>query len=151
MRWLLGAVVVFMLSGSALAQSAHPIVGSWNLEFERGRQMENGVATPVMGRGTLVVQMSGPSFTATLDAGPRPDGSAARPVVMQGSVRDGSVVFEQRAKGRLDINGKVTDVDVTTTWSLQVNGDDLTGTMTRVVPLAPDAGGSAPVRGRRVR
>jgi hypothetical protein len=127
------------------------MVGKWSIEFERGRQVENGVVTPIMGRGTLVVQQSGGVFTATLDAGPRPDGTPAPPVTMQGALRGSDVVFEQKGRARLDVNGEVKEVEVTTTWSLHADGDALSGTMTRALPMAPDAGGSTPVRGTRAR
>ncbi|MES2307200.1 MAG: hypothetical protein V4558_16995, partial [Gemmatimonadota bacterium] len=57
--------------------------------------------------------------------------------------------------GHMSINGEDKAITVTTTWNIQANGDDLTGTMVRQLPpeLSSMAGPSepSPVKGSRAK
>lgn len=55
---LLGMVLVT----APLAAQQSPAIGVWQVSFPAVMKVENGVATPVMGTGTLTVEASGDSL-----------------------------------------------------------------------------------------
>jgi hypothetical protein len=152
-RPLLVLAAVIMPVTGLLAQASHPLVGRWNIEFQRGQRMENGTVTPIMGTGDLVVEARGDSLVATLTtAGTRPDGSTVPPAVMRGAARGSEAVFNHTTTAQLNMNGEVRNADAITTWTFRVAGDLLEGTMRREitglmlqVPMEP-----SPVKGKRV-
>lgn len=154
MRLLTGLVpALVLITASALqAQEADAIVGKWTIEFERGRRIENGVPSPIMGKGSLVVTKEGEGFKAVLDAGARPDGTPAPIVTMSGSaVEGGGVLFVQKSKAQMNMNGEVQEMEITTKWTLIPSAESLRGELVREVPNVPDAGGPSPVTGMRVK
>lgn len=152
-RLVVAAAAVILSTGGLRAQSSHPLVGKWSIEFQRGQRMENGTVTPMMGTGDLVVVARGDSLVATLTtAGTRPDGSVSPPAVMSGKARDGHAVFVHKTTAQLNMNGEVRTAEAVTTWTLKVAGDQLEGTMLRElkdvmlqVPMEP-----SPVKGKRI-
>ncbi len=134
------------------AQGSDAIVGKWAIEFERGRSIENGEVKPIMGKGTLLVIKDGSGFKGTLEAGPRPDGSATPASVMPGEVvAGGGVVFHQTSKAQMNMNGDVKEVEIKSTWTLLPKGDALSGELIRMMPNMPEAGGATQVTGTRVK
>ena len=85
---IVGAVLVALTVGtsSLFAQSAGAIVGKWSIEYERGRRIENGSATSIMGTGTLTIAQQGDSLVATLEAPPRADGTPTPPATIAGKL-----------------------------------------------------------------
>lgn len=152
-RITLAAAAVILSTGGLRAQATHPLVGKWNIEFQRGQRMENGTVTPMMGTGELVIAVRGDSLVATLTtSGTRPDGSVSPPAVMSGTPNGAQAVFVHKTTAQLNMNGEARTADAVTTWTLKVNGDQLEGTMLREikdvmlqVPMEP-----SPVKGKRV-
>ena len=126
------AVAMLVASGAfvpATAQSAAPLLGKWSIEYERGRRIENDVVTPVRGTGTLTVAQQGDSLTATLESGPRPDGTASTAVILRGAMTTGGGVFLQKRQITVNENGEMSQREIVLTWTLQASGDTLNGSI----------------------
>lgn len=151
---LVAAAVIVPASASPThAQSSPALVGHWTVTYERGRRVENGEATPIMGEARLQVIASGDSLLATLAPGARPDGTTPPPATFAGRVAGDSAVFVQKQKVTMNMNGEETTRDIVLTWVLRASGDALTGTLARTIPgmeAMDGAGGASPVKGTRV-
>lgn len=150
---LAGAVLLALTVGTTplFAQSAGAIVGKWSIEYERGRRMENGEATSIMGTGTLTIAQQGDSLVATLETPPRPDGTPSPPATIGGKLSGTGAVFLQKQRIRIQMNDEVQTPEITITWTLQASGDALTGTLARALPNAPEPQQPSPVKGTRVK
>lgn len=150
---LLASALLVLTPVLAAAQSGSPLLGKWSIEYERGRRMENGTVTPVMGTGTLTIESRGDSLVATLSGQTRPDGSAVPPLVMGGKNTAAGAVFLQKGQATLNINGEQRAVESLVTWTLAASGDELRGTLLRELPGAgvqvPTE--PAPVKGTRAQ
>lgn len=129
-----GILTAVMLATSgvfapAAAQNPAPLLGKWSIEYERGRRIENDVVTPVRGNGTLTVAQQGDSLTATLESGPRPDGTASTPVTMRGAMTAAGGVFLQKRQITVNENGEMSQREIVLTWTLQASGDALNGSI----------------------
>jgi hypothetical protein len=156
MKPILAAAALLVGSLTPLqAQQASPPVGKWNIEYEAGRRMENGEATPVMGKGVLTIVGQGDTLVATMEAGPRPDGVTPPPMSFGGKMTEKGAVFTQKREGRVTMNGEEKPITVITTWTLTATGDELSGSMVRQLPpeLAAMSGAGEPtsVKGTRVK
>lgn len=152
-RILKAAVVASVVVGSASrvpAQAPNPLVGKWTIEYERGRRMENGESVGIQGTGQLSLAQSGDSLVATLQSGPRPDGTTPPPSTFGGKVTADGAQFVQVQTAQLNVNGEVRDQKITLTWTLKASGDVLTGTLKRDLPMMGDLPPS-PVKGTRMR
>jgi hypothetical protein len=132
------------------AQATATVVGKWAIEYESGRRMENGEVTTITGKGTLRITQSGDSLLATLETGPRRDGSPQPPSTMSGRVTPEGAVFIQKQRVTLNMDGDAQIREITATWTLQANGDVLTGTMARALPGMAEGPPPSPVKGTRV-
>ena len=150
-RFLTAAVIaaVAIQAPAAHAQASSPLIGTWNIEYERGRRVENDVVTPVMGTATLTIQQRGDSLIATLVVPPRPDGTATPPSTAAAKAGSGSHVFRQQQEIRLNMNGEAITRTATLTWTLQADGDTLSGTLLREIADMPVAAEPTPVKGTR--
>jgi hypothetical protein len=136
-------------SHHGLAQGSNPLLGKWSIEYERGRRMQDGVATPLMGTGTLTIAASGDSLLATLQAGSREDGTVPPPATFGGRASAGAAVFVQQQTVTVNINGETQTRQLNVTWKLSASGDVLTGTMARDLPGMEQT--PAPVKGTRAK
>lgn len=141
-----------LATGSVTAQGAHPLIGKWSIEFQRGQRMENGTVTPIMGSGELVIVARNDSLIATLTTGPRPDGTLAPPATLQGTVTSTGAVLVQKSTAQVTVNGEVQSIEATTTWTLAVRGEAMEGTLVREVPglMVQLPVEPSPVKGRRI-
>jgi hypothetical protein len=57
---------VALTSTHVEAQAPDALLGKWTIEFERGRRMENGEATIMMGTGKVTITQSGDSLLPPL-------------------------------------------------------------------------------------
>lgn len=137
-------------AGTATAQTSHPVLGTWTIEYERGRRVTDGEATPIMGTGTLTISVQGDSLVATLAGVLRPDGTPAPPATMGGRLNGDAAVLTQKQTVQININGDASPREITVTWTLSAQGNELTGSMARDIPGAPIPMGPAPVKGKRV-
>lgn len=152
-RILKAAIIAAVVVGGASrvpAQSPNPLVGKWNIEYERGRRMENGEATPIMGTGQVSFALAGDSIVATLQPAARPDGSTPAPVSFGGKLTGEGAHFVQEQTAQININGETRDQKIKMTWTFKASGDALTGTLQRELPGMPTGPASA-VKGTRVR
>jgi hypothetical protein len=134
-RLILAAVTAAFVAAPLAAQSANPLVGSWNIEWELGRRMENGEATVVSAKGTLTIKPSGDTLVATLEATSRSDNAPLpKPYVLGGRTTTGGAAFTQHQQVRMNMNGEESTRDVLVTWTLRADGDALSGTMVRDMP-----------------
>jgi hypothetical protein len=139
MRLLINAAlamtVAFAAASSPLAAQSAPIVGTWNVEWEMGRQIINGEASPITAKGTMKVVAAGDSLVATLTATSRSDNQPLTrpPVTMAGRATASGAVFTQISEATLNVNGEERKQRSVGTWTLQVNGTALTGTVKRVI------------------
>lgn len=146
------AVVALITAGvgPVHAQSPNALVGKWSIEYERGRRLENGEATPIMGTAELTIAQSGDSLVATLVASARPDGSVPPPSTFGGHANGDDVVFVQNQTVQINANGEMSTRDITLTWTLRASGDALSGSLARELPMMPDSQQPSPVKGTRV-
>lgn len=152
---LIAAAVIAPVSATPThAQGTAALIGNWTVSYERGRRIENGEATPLMGEGKLQVVTSGDSLVATLVSARRPDdGSVPPPATFGGRISGDSAVFVQKQKVTLNMNGEESKRDIVLTWVLRASGETLTGTLTRTIPgmeAMEGAGGGSPVKGTRL-
>lgn len=150
-RILSAAFVAAVLSSvDTLPAQANPLVGKWRIEYERGRRLENGAPTSIMGTGTIAIAAKGDSLVAILESGPRPDGSPTPPSMFSGRPTGDGTVFVQKANVQVNQNGELRSVEVTLTWTLSASGDTLTGTLLRATPMMPESQSPTPVKGTRL-
>jgi hypothetical protein len=131
------------------AAQASPIVGTWELEYERGRSIENGVATPIMGKGTMTIAAQGDSLVATLQSGPRPDGSVPPLATFGGRLTGQRAVLVHQTTMTVNLNGESRTAEVSLTWSLEASGNAISGTLVREASGFPGAAEPTPVKGTR--
>jgi hypothetical protein len=136
---------------AADAQAPHPLVGTWKIEYERGRRIENGEATPIMGTGRLTIEQRGDSLLAAFEGDPRPDGTVPPRTTAGARASSPEVVFTQEQTATITINGEQQERKITLTWSLNAIGDTLGGTLRRDLPMMPEPLPPTPVKGTRVR
>lgn len=129
---------------------ANPLVGKWEVEYERGRRIENGEETAIMGKATLTITLIGDSAAGTI-VGPRPDGTLPPPTVLTGKVTPAGVVMVQKTQARMNTNGEERVIDGTITWTLNAAGDTITGTIVRDLPGVPIPMEPSPVKGTRLK
>jgi hypothetical protein len=134
----------------AISAQSNPLVGKWRVEYERGRRIENGTPTPMMGTGTLTIAPQGDSLSATLETGPRPDGTPAPPSTFGGRQRGAEAVFVQNVSVQMNMNGELRTTEMTMTWTLSATGDSLTGTLLRAAAAMPQGSTPTPVKGTRI-
>jgi len=145
------AIGVGAVSTSLLqAQDTKALVGDWSIEYERGRQIENGEVTTIMGTAKVTIVSAADSFVMTFRAGPRPDGTVPPPSTTVGRRSGDAVVFVQKQKATITMNGEAQEREITLTWSLSASGNVLSGTLAREMPAMPEPLPATPVKGTRV-
>jgi hypothetical protein len=136
---------------SLLAQAAPPVVGAWEIEYARGQRVGPDGTENIMGKGKLTIVQSGDTLIATLDLGPRPDGTPSPKTSVGGRVSGDNAVFVQKQQVTLNINGEMQQADATVTWTLQAAGDALSGTIAREIPMMGNSASPSPVKGTRLK
>lgn len=133
------------------AQSPAPIVGTWNVEWELGRSMMNGESSSIMAKGTMKVVVDGDSLLATLATTSRSDGQPiTRPSFTIGGRRtEKGATFVQISEATLNTNGEERKQRSIGTWTVEIQGDQLSGQVKREIEgLAIDIP-PAPLKGTR--
>lgn len=149
-------LAAMLIAGSAalstLSAQSSALLGKWTIEYERGRRVENDEVTPIMGSGTLTIAVQADSVIATLESGPRPDGSAAPPTRIAGKLTPDGATLVNKQVVTLNMNGEMMTREVTLTWKLQASGDALSGTLARTMAdMQEPAHDPTPVKGTRVK
>jgi hypothetical protein len=153
-RFLLIAAASALSSLSAAAQSAPSVsalLGRWNAEWELGRVVENDVVTPVMANGLITVESRGDSVVATILVTKRSDGRPAptNAITLTGKATARGAEFMQKQTVRLNMNGEEQTREVTVTWTLSANGDQLSGSMLREMPFVSETPAPSEIKGTR--
>jgi hypothetical protein len=145
------ALPVLSLPAVVRAQSPAPIVGSWNIEWESGRQITNGETIAVMAKGLMKVEVSGDSLLATVTMHSRSDGQPVRPPFSFGGRRtDKGASFTQISEATLSTNGEERKQRSVGTWVLDVQGDQVSGQIRREIEGLSIEIPPAAVKGARV-
>ena len=145
------ALAAFAAPATVSGQPRSALVGHWTVEYEVGRRVEDGEAHGIRGTGTFSIAQSGDSLLVTIQAPARPDGTVPPPATVGARGADGATTCVQKQKVRVNMNGEETMHDVTLTWSLKVDGDALTGTLSRVMQDMPEMAAPSAVTGTRVK
>src|SRR5471032_398233 len=132
---------------ATLYAKSPPIVGHWSFQTATGTSTTNGVEVELIDKGILDITEDQGGLTATI-AWLDERGQLTPPRKVQGTPGPNGSLFRHSGKristGR---NGKETSTDVTIRWTLQANGDLLSGE--RLVES--DEYEPKPVRGIRLR
>jgi hypothetical protein len=102
-----------------------------------------------MGKATLTIAAAGDSLVATIQPEPRPDGTVWPQSTAAGRMTSAGAVFVQQQTAQINMNGEVQERQITLTWTLQANGDALTGSLQRTMPGMAEPLPPAPVKGSR--
>lgn len=136
-------LAALMLFSGALQAQQQPLAGTWLVNFQAGMRIEDGVATPLMGSGTLTVQAAGDSLIAMLATTPVPNMPARPPMRLAAKASTGEATFIAHSKATINVNGAEHEANVVSTWVLQAKGDSLVGTVARKID-SPEAGPQEP-------
>ncbi len=112
---------------------AHPLAGTWSIEYPEGGRIEAGQASLMTRKGTLTVEARTDSLIGTL--APQPiEGQPARPAMRFAGARvDGTATLAQRSEGRMVRDGEESVRIMITTMMLEVSGDELSGSVGRQI------------------
>lgn len=147
-RMILLAVVPILAAAPVAAQES--LVGTWNVIYPAGVQVENGQQTTVMGSGTLTIAAQGDSLIGDFVPDPVPELETRGPTRMAAPRSSGKVPLVTRSMMVLDVNGEQRGITLTSTWELEARGDSLAGTLSHRVEGADVAAQKpGPVRGSR--
>lgn len=141
--------LVALGAGSAHAQAQNALVGKWTIDYERGRRIESGESSLIMGTGELTIVQSGDSLLATLVAPARPDGTIPPPSTFGGHPKGDDVVFVQHKTAQVETNGEASTVNITLTWTLRASGNVLAGSLLSELPMMSGSSEPSPVKGTR--
>jgi hypothetical protein len=133
----------------SLVAQANTLVGRWDIEYERGRRMENGEVTPIMGKALLSIEQRGDSLRATLQPAAGEDGVTPPPQQLTGALTSAGGRFTAKGTARLNMNGEIVEKEVTSTWTLAATSAVLSGTMSRVIKESDFTSEPTPVKGTR--
>jgi hypothetical protein len=148
---LLPALLLSLLPMVAGAQ-AHPLVGTWEVTYAAGFEIENGRARAIEATGTLAITATADSLIAVLTT-PPVEGLITRPPSRFATAHTTSwpVRFEQRSPATITINDVDQERTAISRWEFTVDGDLLGGSVSRGIegfPSPTDA--PRPLRGKRV-
>ena len=149
-RMILACLV---LSASALSAQQQPLVGTWKLSYPAGMRMVDGAATPIMATGVLTIAAQGDSLVGDLTTDPSPE-HPQRPATRLSAPAAGGdeLVFASRSEATINRNGDAQTAVVWSTWTFEVKGDSLVGTVERKVEgIDLPSSGPQPVTGVRAK
>ena len=136
-------VVLLTLCHGVLHAQQSPLVGTWQVNFQAGMRIEDGVATPILATGTFTVESVADSLIGTLATNPAPDMPARPPVRLSAKASTGEATFVAHSKATINVNGAEHEANVVSTWVLWAKGDSLAGTVARMID-SPEAGPQEP-------
>ncbi len=130
--------------------AAGPLLGRWQVEYERGRRIMGDVPEIILGKATLEVTAQGDSLLMVLTPEPAPSGATPQAQRLSGAPGAQGAVFVQKLSRTLNVNGESQVRTITETWTLRAVGDVLEGSLLRAVEGAPFEPTPTPVKGTRV-
>ena len=146
---LAAAAVLVTFAAPPLAAQSHPLAGRWQIDYERGKRIENDEVTVIRGTATLTLELRGDSLVGTLvrpasaeQPAPEPQRFAAKPTAT-------GAVFVVKTVATNNDNGEITTREAVMTWTLTANGDVLEGTLLFAVPSMDFPAEPTAVQGKR--
>lgn len=125
--------LLILLSAPTLVAQESPLVGRWSVSYAGGATMDNGVMTPIMATGVLVISAKADSLVGELTMDPSPE-LGSRPMVRMAAGKGaGEATFTSLSEATISMNGDEQQAKVISTWKLSVSGDSLTGTVERQI------------------
>lgn len=124
---------LLVLNTTALAAQQSPFAGTWRLSYPVGATIENGVATSILGAGTLVVTPAADSLFGELNMDPNPELPPRPAQRLAAGATSPEATFVSHTEATLNMNGTESTATVISTWKLTVKGDSLFGTVERVL------------------
>jgi hypothetical protein len=151
-RFISALAVALTLTPPATAQS-RPVLGTWSIEWELGRRVENEDVQIIKATGTLTLKTVGDSVLATVTVASRSDGMPApKPYTMSGKLTTDGAALSQVQQMRMNVNGEETVHEARVTWRVTATGDALSGEIEREMPGMMAAGGPPTrITGTRVK
>lgn len=144
------ATALAISATAAQAQDKPAVVGSWTIDYELGRRIENDVVTPIHAKGLLTITQDGDSLIAALKVDSRSDGQRVpNPTTFGGKKTMAGAVFTQKQQVRMNRNGEESTLDITVTWTVSADGSDLKGTIARSGAGMPESMEPAQLTGKR--
>lgn len=145
------AAALVAVAVAPLAAQAHPLAGRWQVDYERGKRIENGEVTVIRGTATLTLELRGDSLVGTLVRPATPEQPAPEPQRFAGKAAASGATFVVKTVATNNDNGEVTTREAVMTWTLTANGDVLEGTLLFAVPSMDVPAEPTPVSGKRMR
>lgn len=137
-----------MLPVCASAQT-HPLVGEWKVQVAAGVRGNDGAPVFVNRPGSMSVKAQGDSLVATMELEPVA-GVPKQTRRMVGKRVDGKVALAYQSEASLMGGGETVTRTATSTYTLEVKGDSLTGLISQEIGGVPGLR-SQPMSGSRVR
>ena len=150
-RTLSVASLAVAAAATSLAAQGHPLAGAWDIEYERGMRMENGEATPILGKATLTLELRGDSLVGTLVRPAAPEQPAPPPERISARGTATGAEFVVKTQLTMNLNGEVSTHDAVMTWTLTATGDVLEGTMQRTITGMESMASRSRVKGVRIK
>jgi len=132
-RILAALVAIAAAAGTSLQAQGASFVGTWDLNFPVGMQIENGAPALIMGTGVLTIEAQQDSLIGTLVTNPPPGMPARPPARLAAKAGPGEVVFVSRTMAQMNSNGEEREIAVVSTWRLKVTADSIAGTVERSI------------------
>jgi len=148
---LAGAAVLVACTAPALSAQAHPLAGRWEIDYERGKRIENGEATVIRGTATLTLELRGDSLVGTLVRPATPGQPAPEPQRFAGKATASGAVFVVKTVATNNNNGEITTREAVMTWTLAARDDALDGTLLFTVTGMDMPAEPTPVSGKRLK
>lgn len=148
----LAAVAVLLgVATPSLRAQAHPLAGRWQIDYERGKRIENGEVTVIRGTATLTLELLGDSLVGALERPASPEQPAPKPQRFAGKPTVTGAVFVVKTTVTNNDNGDITTREATMTWTLDAKGEALTGTLLFALPGMDMPQEPTPVTGTRLK
>jgi hypothetical protein len=145
------AVALVAAATPSLGAQAHPLAGRWEVDYERGKRIENGEVTVIRGAATLTLELRGDSLVGTLVRPATPEQPAPDSLRFAGKATAGGAVFAVKTVAMNNDNGEITSREAVMTWTLSATGDALEGTLLFSVTGMDFPAEPTPVKGTRVK
>lgn len=148
---LAAACLAIIIAAPALFAQAHPLAGRWQIDYERGKRIENDEVTVIRGTATLTLELRGDSLVGTFVRPATPEQTAPEPQRFAARPTSTGAVFVVKTSVTMNMNGEASTHEAVMTWTLDAKGDALEGTMVRAITGMDFPAEPTPVKGARIK
>jgi hypothetical protein len=145
------ACLALVVSAPPLAAQTHPLAGRWQIDYVRGKRIENGDETIIRGAATLTLELRGDSLVGTLERPASPEQPAPTPQRFAAKPTATGAVFVVKTVMTNNNNGEITTREAVMAWTLRATGDALEGTLLFSIPGMDMGAEPTPVSGTRIK